>query len=319
MLWDCYVGNTFIMNTKAEGNIAMIVSKTFSGLNMNALKYLIPVWMAPLTGVTLRVGFAAIAFWIIGLFIKNEPKTTALQKFRMFLLGAIGITGFMATYLTGLKYTTPVASSIILALVPLWVYIVTLLFFSETLTFKKGAGLLIGLGGAMLCMVAKKDLSLASDPFLGNILTLISSFAYALYLIFEHQILKKVGIYTLLKWTFLGAASSSVVISFVSGWHAPVLDTPIHWLPLSILLFVLFFPTVLSYLLLPIGLKYLKTTVVSMYGYLIIAVATVVALITGQDKFDWFMVASIILLCVGLYLVESGEKDDEKKTTTLKS
>ncbi|MFR0836618.1 MAG: EamA/RhaT family transporter, partial [Barnesiella sp.] len=29
-------------NKKTEANISMIVSKTFSGLNMNALKYLMP-------------------------------------------------------------------------------------------------------------------------------------------------------------------------------------------------------------------------------------------------------------------------------------
>ena len=31
---------------KTEANISMVVSKTFSGLNMNALKYLLPLWMS---------------------------------------------------------------------------------------------------------------------------------------------------------------------------------------------------------------------------------------------------------------------------------
>ena len=54
-------------NKIREANIYMIISKTFSGLNMNALKYLLPLWISPLTGVTLRCTFAALAFWIIGL------------------------------------------------------------------------------------------------------------------------------------------------------------------------------------------------------------------------------------------------------------
>lgn len=37
----------------------------------------------------------------------------------------------------------------------------------------------------------------------------------------------------------------------------------------------------------PIGLKYLKTTVVAMYGYLILIVTTVVSYIVGQDRFTW--------------------------------
>lgn len=295
------------MNTKAEGNLAMAVSKTFSGLNMNALKYLIPVWMSPLTGVTLRVGFGAIAFWIISLFIKKEPPTTIKEKIFLFLLGAIGIYGYMMTYLAGLKYTTPVSSSILLALIPIWVFIITVIFFSEKLTFLKALGLFIGLGGALLSMFSKKDASLASNPFLGDMLTLLSSFIYALYLIFSHRLLQKIGIFSLLKWSFTGATVSSIVVNLFTGWDAPVLNTPYHWLAIGVLLFVLIFPTVVSYLLLPVGLKYLNTTVVAMYGYVIIVVATVVALLIGQDKFDWLMVFSIFFLCIGLYLVEVGE------------
>lgn len=76
-------------NKKTEANLSMIVSKTFSGLNANALKYLLPLWIAPLTGVMFRCVFAAIVFWIISIFWKQE-KTTRREKITLFLLGAIG-------------------------------------------------------------------------------------------------------------------------------------------------------------------------------------------------------------------------------------
>ena len=72
-------------NKKVEANLSMVVSKTFSGLNMNALKYLFPVWVSPLSGVTLRCVFAAIAFWIIGMFVKPETSTRK-EKIFLFLL-----------------------------------------------------------------------------------------------------------------------------------------------------------------------------------------------------------------------------------------
>ena len=46
-------------NKITEANVSMVISKTFSGLNMNALKYLLPLWMTPLSGVTIRCIFAA--------------------------------------------------------------------------------------------------------------------------------------------------------------------------------------------------------------------------------------------------------------------
>ena len=77
-------------NKIREANIYMIISKTFSGLNMNALKYLLPLWISPLTGVTLRCTFAALAFWIISLFTQPETSTRR-EKILLFLLGALGI------------------------------------------------------------------------------------------------------------------------------------------------------------------------------------------------------------------------------------
>ena len=53
-------------NKIQEANLAMVVSKTFSGLNVNALRYLLPLWIAPLTGVTFRCVFAAVSYWLIG-------------------------------------------------------------------------------------------------------------------------------------------------------------------------------------------------------------------------------------------------------------
>lgn len=103
-------------NKKLEANLYMAISKVFSGLNMNALKYLLPLWMSPLTGATIRCTFAAVAFWIIGWFAPPEEKTSRKDKWLLFLLGALGLYGFMFLYLIGLSKTTPVSSSIFTSL-----------------------------------------------------------------------------------------------------------------------------------------------------------------------------------------------------------
>ncbi|MGL4293859.1 MAG: DMT family transporter [Bacteroidales bacterium] len=303
------------MKKKLQGNLAMLVSKTFSGLNMNALKYLLPVWISPFTAVFIRMAFAAASFWIIGLFVKNEPPTTLRTRFYLFLLGAVGMSGYMTCYLLGLKYTTPVVSSIIQSLVPMWVFILSVCFLKEHFTGIKGLGLTMGFVGALLSMFSKKDPGMAPDPMLGDIFTLCSSLFYSVYLILSHLFLKKVGIITMLKWSFLGATFSTTFVTWIAGWHAPVLTEPFHLLPVLVLLFILIFPTVISYLLLPVGLKLLNPTVVSMYGYVVVAVATIAALLLGQDKFDWLMIVSILLLFGGLYFVEKGETQDAARRT----
>lgn len=297
---------------KKEANICMVISKTFSGLNMNALKYLLPLWMSPLTGASIRCVFAAVAFWIIGCFTKPEVSTTK-EKVGLFLLGAIGIYGFMFLYLVGLSKTTPVSSSIFTSLQPIWVFLIMVFFYKEKVTWMKVVGILIGLSGALVCIFTQQSDDLAADAFRGNMLCLASSLFYAVYLVLSNGILHKVGVMTMLRYTFTGAAFSSLLVLPIEGFHAPLFTGAFHWWPFAVLMFVLIFPTVISYLLIPIGLKYLNTTLVAIYGYLILIVATIASLLLGQDRFSWTQTIAIICICVGVYFVEIAE-GKEKKT-----
>lgn len=294
-------------NKTTEANISMIVAKTFSGLNMNALKYLLPLWIAPLTGASFRCVFGAIAFWIIGWFTERESSTTK-EKILMFLLGAIGIYGFMFLYLVGLSKTTPVSSSIFTSLQPMWVFLIMVFFYKEKVTKTKIIGILVGLAGALLCILTQQSDDLASDAFNGNLLCLGSSVTYAIYLVLSKQVLNKVGMITMLRYTFTGAAFSSLLVVGIEGFDAPLFTSTFHWEPFAILMFVLIFPTVLTYLLVPVGLKYLDTTLVAIYGYLILIVATAVSLLIGQDRFSWTQMLAILCICVGVYLVEIADR-----------
>ena len=294
-------------NKITEANLYMIISKTFSGLNINALKYLLPVWIAPVTGVTMRVCFAAVAFSLIDIFTKPDTSTMR-DKILLLLLGAFGLYGFMYLYLVGLSTTTPVSAAIFSSTQPIWVFLISALFLKEKVTVKKIVGILLGLGGALLCISTQKSDDLASDAFTGNLLNLFSAIMYAGFLVLSNRILMKVSSLTMLKYTFIGAAFTALIVNSFYGFHAPLFDEPIHWWPLALLLFVLIFPTTISYLLVPIGLKYLNATIVAIYGYLVLVVATIVSLIIGQDRFSWWQVLSIILIVISVYFVEIAEK-----------
>ena len=290
-------------NKIVEANICMVISKGFSGLNMNALKYLLPFWISPFTGVALRCVFAAVAFWIISFFVPSE-HSTGKQKVQIFLLGALGVYGYMCLYLVGLSKTTPVSSSIFSTLQPVWVFLIAVLFYQEKVTWMKVVGILIGLGGALLCISTQQSDDLASDALTGNLLCLGSSVMYAVYLVISNRILKSVGMFTLLKYVFTGAAFSSLIMACFIKFDASDLTLTIQMLPHCLLLFVILFPKVISYLLIPVGLKYLNTTIVAIYGYLILIVATIVSLSIGQDRFSWTQLSAMLLICIGVYLVE---------------
>ena len=66
---------------------------------------------------------------------------------------------------------------------------------------------------------------------------------------------------TMLKYTFFRGGCHGCYCQYnFTAFDAPILRMSLFSTPMLVLLFVLVFPTTISYLLLPLGLKYLKTT-----------------------------------------------------------
>ena len=293
---------------KLEANLSMVASRVMAGLNMNGLKFLLPLWLGALTGVTVRCVFAAVAFWITSWFVKEAPVTRR-QRIGLFCLGAFGLYGFMFCYLLGISKTTPVSSAIFNSMQPIWVFLISVFFLHEKATLMKIIGIALGFGGALLCILTQGSDDLAHDAFTGNMLCMVSSPTFDPGNVPADLNTDTSG--KMMKYIFGGAAVTGLIVSSIIGWDAPLLTDALHgkwhWVPWAVLAFVLVFPTYLSYFLVPVGLKYLKTTVVAMYSYLILVVTTVVSLTLGQDRFSWTQAAAIAMICISVYFVEVAE------------
>lgn len=297
------------MESRAKGNLAMTVSKIFSGLNENALKYLLPRYMDAFSGVVLRLTAGTFLFWLYGLYTRKEAaKISWRDRGWLFLVGVIVVFGYMITLLEGLSYTTPISSSIFISLQPVWVYIICLCLRTERVSAGRVAGIVLGFGGALLIILTQHGGDVAIDPFKGNMFCLASSVLFASYLVIEKKFLKRLSNAQVSKWTFFGGAVAAACAITFMGWDAPVLDHKLWSVPMLVLLFVLIFPTFISYLLQDIGLKNLPATVVALYGDLILIVAAVASYVLGQDHFNWFQPVAIVLMLASVYLVEHAER-----------
>ena len=229
---------------KLEANLSMVASRVMAGLNMNGLKFLLPLWLGALTGVTVRCVFAAVAFWITSWFVKEAPVTRR-QRIGLFCLGAFGLYGFMFCYLLGISKTTPVSSAIFNSMQPIWVFLISVFFLHEKATLMKVIGIALGFGGALLCILTQGSDDLAHDAFTGNMLCMVSSLVFAVYLIVSKKLLEEVGVVTMMKYIFGGAAVTGLIVSSIIGWDAPLLTDALHgewhWVPWAVLAFVLDF------------------------------------------------------------------------------
>ena len=48
------------MNNYTKGSLSLFTARVLSGLNVNAMGYLLPLWIAPISSVTLRLVFGAV-------------------------------------------------------------------------------------------------------------------------------------------------------------------------------------------------------------------------------------------------------------------
>ena len=304
-------------NGRLKGNLEMFCAKVFSGLNENALRYLLPRWMGAYTGVALRLAFGSLFFWVWGLFTRRQGEQPSLRdRLTLLFVGMIFVFGYMWTLLEGLTYTTPISSSIFISLQPVWVYIICLCIGTEKLSAGKVSGIIIGFAGALLCVLTQHSGAVASDPLKGNLFCLGSSVLFASYLVIEKRYLRRLSSATVSKWTFLGGLIPAIIVVCFTGWDARVLTQSLFSTPMLVLLFVLIFPTSVSYLLQDFALKQLPATVVALYGDLILIVAAIASYILGQDIFSWWQILAIALMLVSVYLVEIAEAKSAKPTTS---
>ena len=98
-------------------------------------------------------------------------------------------------------------------------------------------------------------------------------------------------------------ASAAMLLPFsmgsLSGLSLSDMTTE-NWMQLS---YVLFCGTFLSYLIVPIGQKTLRPTVVAMYNYLQPIWAAVFAIICGQDQLTPVKIPAVLLIFTGVMMV----------------
>jgi len=252
-----------------------------------------------------RIIGAAVLFWLTSVFL---PSERVCRKDLMLLAGAamLGILCNQGCYLFGVSLTSPGEASIITTTMPMWVMLLAALLLKEPITLLKAAGVLLGACGALMLLWAGKSSQTGGENhLLGDILVLTAQISYALYLTFYRNFIKKYSVVTLMKWMFLFA--SAVIFPFsLKEWIA----TPwrsLAWEEVAGVSFIVVGATFISYILVMIGQKNLRPTLVGMYNYVQPIVASSLGVYLGLDSFTPGKIIAVILIFSGVFLVTKSK------------
>ncbi|MGL4293747.1 MAG: DMT family transporter [Bacteroidales bacterium] len=289
-------------STLVKAHLAIFLAEMFNALNVNAQKYLLPEWSSPFAMLLIRTAFGCILFWLLSFFGQSKR----MEKKDILILmtgGAFSLTAYISFYLLGVMKSSPIDSSLIMSTMPLIVLGLAMLFFKERISKLKLFGMFLGIAGTGMIILFQHKTPTGNDTVLGNLLCLMSALSYGFYLIVNKRFVNKYSTISILKWMFLGAFLLSVPLSALFGFKLPAIDPEIHWKPLMVVIFVLVFPTGLTYFLIPFALRHLQTTTVAMYDYEVPIIASFVAVLLGQAFFEWSQLLSTLLIFTGVFLV----------------
>ena len=289
------------MQKKILPLLAATIATTIYGINHTVAKIVMPIYIGSLGLVLLRVLGATIIFWTISLFFKTKPIDKK-DRFTILKCGLFGMSINIAAFIAGLDYSTPVNSSILIIISPIFVVILSFFIFKNKINFIKILGIILGFIGAMiLILTADSNSSIGRNIPLGNFLFIVNSISYAYYLIIVKPMAEKYDLITLFKWLFL----IGLVFNFPLGINQ-FLDVDWQNLPLlqAILpmAFVVICTTFMTYFLNGYALTKLTSTEVAVFMYLQPIIGVMFAIFTKSDTITLTIVIASMLIFSGVYL-----------------
>ena len=292
---------------KLKGHLLILAANILFAINMPVSKYLLPEHVQPEALTSMRMSFACVMFWITSLFVPYEK--VPLKDLGLLCLCALcGVGLNQGLFIWGLNTTSPVDASIIATAVPIFVMILAALILKEPITRMKTFGVLLGICGAISLILQSTQGSNQASSLGGNLLITVSGFMYSIYLVLSKPLTLKYSSVTMMKWMFLFSTLITLPFAIESIWNTPAFHKEVFdGQELGAIFFVLFGATFVPYLLIPLALKRIRPTTVSMYNYIQPIVASFIAVCIGQDSFSVTKLVSAALVFSGVYLVTQSK------------
>lgn len=298
---------------KQQGHLIMLLVMTVFGVNIPINKYLYAEGLLSPAAVTLlRMGFAAIAFWIVSLFTKKEK----VEKKDFLILCVGGLCGMLinqSLFAIGLSQTSSIDASIITTSGPLFAMILAAVILKEPITFQKAGGVVVGGAGAIFLVYTSHSIASTSgqgSALIGDLSVMSAQLFYSFYLVITRPLSTKYSPITMMKWMFLFSALIDLPIGYKHVVEAPLFQQA-DILPYLLLSFTLLGATFFTYMMIPLAQRRIRPTTISMYNNMQPLIASGVAIFLGMDRFTMEKFIAAILIFGGVYLVtQSKSKQD---------
>lgn len=205
-----------------------------------------------------RILGGALAFVSIGFAVGKLRARPWREIAQLAGLSALGIVVNQALYLHGLRETSPLSATLLVATVPIFAAMIAVALGRERLTMRASAGLSLAVLGILV-------LTGFHLPGRGDAFVLVNALAYSFYLVLMQDLARKLGALETMAWVFgLGA-----LLFLPWGARSLFLDMP-KWSPLAygLVAVVVLVATVFTYIGNAWAIARATPSMVAVYVYL---------------------------------------------------
>lgn len=289
-----------------RAHLALLIVNVIYALSYGFSKDVMPAFIPPFAFILIRVLGATVLFWTLALFIKSDKIQRKDWKI-LVLCGLFGVAANQLMFFEGLANTFAINASVIMVVTPLIVLVLSRLFLGEKMVVQKVAGVAIGMTGAILLILSRMG-TIGGFSGYGDLMILLNATSYGIYLVIVKPLMKKYDPITVIRWSF--TFGLLMVLPFgLSQWGDInwSLNNKQYWEIGFIVLATTFF----TYLLTVYSLGKVSPTVVSAYIYIQPVLATWIAVLSGKEELETFVIVYGLMIFLGVFLVSIPIKKRE--------
>ena len=131
----------------------------------------------------IRVGVTAVLLWTLYIFSKDKKRIQKKDWGKFFLCAIAGIAINQLAFIKGLSMTYSIHASLLLLITPILITFIAAWVLKERLTNNKLIGLALGIGGALVLILAKDRSGNPGDVLIGDLLIILNAVSYTFYFV----------------------------------------------------------------------------------------------------------------------------------------
>ena len=295
--------------SKSIGILCAILSAVCYGTNPFGALPLYEEGVNTATVLAHRFGLAVILLAVIMIIKRIDFKVTRREFKVLFSLGVL-FAASSITYYQSFHFMDAGIASTILFVYPVMVAVIMALFFKEKVTSMTVMAIVLSLVGIGLLYKGGAGVSLS---VIGIVLCILSSLAYAIYIIVVNQSDIKMSSFKVTFYAMLVCEITLILYSFTSPeLYLHVLPSPRAW---SFAVWLSIVPTILSLVFMTVAVNHVGATPTAILGALEPLTAVTIGVIIFGETLTPRLIVGILFILFAVMLVVIG-KDFHLRTIT---